>query len=218
LKKVVSLALILFLVVSCTSFTACGGGEQGEMTPAPSGGDETLEGILARAADLPSVKFDQVLTSPVKPTMSWKVWVEEKKTRIEMSAAGQDIVMLIDSDAETAYTYIPAENMAMEMNLSDFEGVATEAVDEILDYNPTVIGTETWDGKVCTVIEYTVVVKGVESKTKQWIWIEHGFPIRTETIAGDKPALLECRNFEFGDIPDSMFELPPGVEIISGLG
>lgn len=218
MKKVLLLALTLALVLSCASFIACGGGEEGGTTPPPSGGDETLEEIIARAAALPSVKFDQVFTSTVNPTMTWKVWVEGKKARIEMSVEGQDMVMLIDSETETSYMYIPAENMAMKMDMSGFEGIATEAVNDIMDYNPTVIGTETWDGKVCMVIEYTIVVEGVESKTKQWIWKEHGFPIRMEMIVGDIPAEMECRNFEFGDIPDSMFELPPGVEIISGLG
>ena len=178
-------------------------------------GDETLDEILARGADLPSVKYDQVFISPGEPTVNWKVWMEGQKSRVEMSAEGQTVIMLIDFDTDIMYMYSPAENKAIRMDLSGFEGIATEASEDILNFNPTIIGTEIWDGKVCLVVEYTAVVEGVESKIKQWVWREWGFPIRMETTSGGQSAVMECRNIEFGDIPDSMFELPDGVEVMA---
>jgi outer membrane lipoprotein-sorting protein len=227
LKKVISLVLVVVLMLGCVSLVACGGGETETTTPSngetslpsdgettPPTGDETLDEILARGADLPSVKYDQVLTSPGEPTVTWKVWVEGQKSRIEMSAEGQTVIMLIDFDAGIMYMYDPAENVAIKMDLSGFEGIATEASEDILNFNPTIIGTETWDGKVCLVVEYTAVIEGVESKIKQWIWEEYGFPIRMETTSGGESAVMECRNIEFGDIPNNVFELPDGVEIM----
>ncbi|MBN2187793.1 MAG: hypothetical protein JW732_10180, partial [Dehalococcoidia bacterium] len=192
-------------------------------TPTPTNGgttdggttdDGTLSEIIARGANLSPVKYDQVFTSQGMPTQTWEIWLKGQKSRIEMTAEGEDVVMLVDLEAKIAYMYNPAENMAIQMDLSSFEGLVTKASDDILDYNPVIIGTETLDGKVCLVIEYTVVAGGVESKIKQWLWTEHGFPIRTETTSGGKSAVMECRNIDFGDIPDSMFELPPGATIM----
>jgi len=186
----------------------------GGTTDGGTTGDGTLSEIIARGANLPPVKYDQLFTSQGMPTQTWEIWLKGQKSRIEMTADGEDVVMLVDLEAKIAYMYSPAENMAIKMDLSSFEGIVTKASDDIMDYNPIIIGTETLDGKVCLVIEYTVVAEGVESKIKQWLWTEHGFPIRTETTSGGKSAVMECRNIEFGDIPDSMFELPPGTSIM----
>jgi outer membrane lipoprotein-sorting protein len=178
-------------------------------------GDATLGEILARGADVPPVKYDQVFTTPGNPTVTWKVWVEGRRSRVEMSAEGQTMIHLVDFDAMTMYMYNPAENVAIEMDLSGFEELATEVSEDILNYNPTIIGTETLDGKVCLVVAYTYTdSQGVEVKIKQWLWKEHGFPIRMETTREGQTSIMEMKNIEFGDIDDSMFELPDGVTIM----
>ncbi len=128
---------------------------------------------------------------------------------MEFTAEGQTMVYLVDSDAKTMYTYIPAQNMAMKMDFSQAPEAATESLD-LEGYNPVVIGTETLDGKVCLVVEYTV--QGI--KTKSWIWKEKGFPIRMETATPQGTMVMEFKNIEFVDIPDSIFELPAGVQIV----
>lgn len=128
---------------------------------------------------------------------------------MEFTAEGQTMVYLIDSDAKTMYTYIPSQNMAMKMDFSQAPEAATESLD-LEGYNPVVIGTMTLDGKVCLVVEYTVQ----EIKTKSWIWKEKGFPIRMEMATPQGTMVMEFKNIEFVDIPDSMFELPAGVQIV----
>jgi len=128
---------------------------------------------------------------------------------MEFTAEGQALVYLIDSDAKTMYAYIPAQNMAMKMDFSRAPEAATESLD-LEAYNPVAIGTETLDGKVCLVVEYTVQ----EVKAKSWIWKEKGFPIRMETASPQGTMVMEFKNIEFVDIPDSMFELPAGVQIL----
>jgi outer membrane lipoprotein-sorting protein len=59
-------------------------------------------------------------------------------------------------------------------------------------------------------VEYTV--EG--TATKMWIWEEYAFPIRVEVTTTEGKTTIEYKNIEFVDIPDSMFELPAGVEII----
>jgi len=47
-----------------------------------------------------------------------------------------------------------------------------------------------------------------------WLWTRHGWPIRTETVTAKGTSVVELKNIDFGNIPDSMFELPAGVQIM----
>jgi outer membrane lipoprotein-sorting protein len=62
------------------------------------------------------------------------------------------------------------------------------------------------------VVEYTVPAE--QTTVKMWIWKEYGFPIRAEMTTSAGTTIAEYRNLDFSDIPDSLFELPPGVEIM----
>ncbi|MFC1874550.1 hypothetical protein ACFLY3_00095 [Chloroflexota bacterium] len=105
--------------------------------------------------------------------------------------------------------YYPDQNMAMEMTYEPIESAIDEA-QAIPDYNPTIIGHDTLDGKVCLVVEYSI-----EGETAtMWIWEEHGFPIRVEVTTAEGTIIVEYKNIEFVDISDNMFELPEGVEIM----
>jgi outer membrane lipoprotein-sorting protein len=108
------------------------------------------------------------------------------------------------------YMYMPEENMAMEMTFSPPAKSAVEEAQSVADYNPTVVGTETIDGKVCLVVEYTAD----GTATKMWIWKEHAFPIRVEVTTTEGKTIVEYKNIAFVDIPDSEFVLPEGVEIV----
>jgi outer membrane lipoprotein-sorting protein len=183
-------------------------------TPTAPTGGETLGEILGRAEGIASMKYDLVMTGPGAPTMTQKVWVKKNKMRMETTQQEQTAIILIDIDAQTMYMYMPEQNMAMKMNFSQAAKSATEEAASIQNYNPTILGTETIDGKVCLVVEYTVE----EATTKAWIWEEHGFPIRVDVTTTAGKTTIEYKNIEFVDIPDSMFELPAGVEIIEQPG
>ena len=149
-----------------------------------------------------------VMTSPGMPTMTTKMWIKNNKMRMEMTVEGQLVVTLMDMDAHTMYMYYPDQNMAIKMTYEPTESAIDEA-QAIPDYNPTIIGHETLDGKVCLVVEYTV--EG--STSTVWIWEQHGFPIKIEMVTVEGTVIIEYKNIEFVDIPDSMFELPEDVEI-----
>jgi outer membrane lipoprotein-sorting protein len=87
---------------------------------------------------------------------------------------------------------------------------AADNPNDILDFNPDVLGTETIDGKSCTVIEWTIPGTGT---MKEWIWTETGFPIKIESTTDQGTSTIEFTNIDFSDIPDSMFELPEGAVV-----
>jgi outer membrane lipoprotein-sorting protein len=98
------------------------------------------------------------------------------------------------------------------LNTSMVPSSPIQAVSSILDYSPLVSGTETIDGKVCKVITYDDTGAG---SMKMWIWEEKGLPLKMEMTSsnGDKTT-IDYTNIDFSDIPDSIFELPEGVQII----
>ncbi len=61
------------------------------------------------------------------------------KMRMEMTAEGQTTVQLVDWDARTMNMHIPAQNMAMSMDISKAGAPPTTSIAEC---KPVVIGTE----------------------------------------------------------------------------
>lgn len=177
-------------------------------TPAATTG-ENLGDVLGRAGGIASVKYDVLVTVTGKPAMTQKVWVKKSKMRTEVNMLGQTSISLIDLDAKTLYSYLPAQNMAIKMDFNQAPQPATDTAKSILDNQPVVIGTETLDGKICLVVQYTFK----EGTTKMWIWTKYGLPIRSETTTATGTMVMEYQNIDFSDIPDSMFQLPAGVQI-----
>jgi hypothetical protein len=170
---------------------------------------KTLGDILGKTAGIASMKYDMLITTSGSGTMTSTVWFKKNKMRTEMSQGGQTTIMLMDMDARIMYTYMPDQNMAIQMTWNPTTKSATDEAQSITSYNPTIIGTETIDGMLCTVVQYTV-----ESQTaKMWLWQEHGLPVRVESTTPQGTVVMEYKNIQFTDIPDSTFVLPDGVQI-----
>jgi hypothetical protein len=182
-------------------------------TPASGGGAAgSLSDILGKGATLTSIKYDMIVTSEDSETMQITVWQKMPKMKEQMTAQGMDTIIFMDMDQQVMYTYMPDQNMATKMTLNTSmmpQGSTDE--DKIMDYNPLVVGTETIDGKSCTVITYDVPGTG---SIKEWIWTDKGFPIKLESTVGGKTSVVEFKNIDFSNIPDSEFELPAGVQVI----
>jgi outer membrane lipoprotein-sorting protein len=236
MKRIISLLLVLVVVLGCVGLAACGGGGGGggeAVTPdnggaetavgngnggggeengGGNGGEESLADILEHGADLVSVRYEAVITSPGAPQQIMQIWFKQNKMRTEMTQQGQTVVMIANFDSQVAYFYYPAMNMAYQMNFEQAMELPLADAQSITDYEYQIIGTETLDGKECLVVEYTVPAE--QETVKMWIWKEYGFPIRAEMTTAEGTTIAEYRNLEFGDIPDNMFELPAGVQMM----
>jgi|LGOV01.1.fsa_nt_gb outer membrane lipoprotein-sorting protein len=188
-----------------------------ETSTATSGdGGTSLSDLLEKVKGTTSVKYDMATTSPGVPSVTSKVWVDEGKMRMETAAEGHNMIMIMDG--LEAYMYDPEENMAIKMDFGNMPESAIDEIQSLMDYDPTVVGIETIDGKLCTVVEYTdsseFMGESFEVKTKSWIWQKHGLPIRMESTSSEgDTTIMEMKNIDFGKIPDSMFELPAGAEV-----
>jgi len=157
------------------------------------------------------MKYDMVTTTPDNQTATSTMWVKKTQMRMESTQQGQSIVVLINGDTKIMYMYMPAQNMALKEDYGQAPKSASDTANSILQNTPTVIGTETLDGKLCTVIQYTV--NG--ATTKEWIWQAKGLPVRMQITTSQGTTTTDFKNYDFSDIPDSTFVLPAGVQIQS---
>ena len=170
---------------------------------------KSIDGILSKRAEISSVKYDMIIKYDGF-SFTAKVWEKNNKSRIEISSPFET-VYIEDRDLGKAYVYYPTLEVAFEaseLNISEGQipESATKYIEKMENYDPKVIGTEKIEGKDSIIIEY--VAEGME--TKIWIWKDKGFPLRIESInpeTGGK-AIIEFKNIEFVDIPDTMFEIP----------
>jgi len=212
-KRLVFSMVISVIVVLGLLLAGCGGG--GESTPTPPPG-ETVDEMLARGASIASVKYDMVMASPGRPAMTAKVWAKGGNTRTEMTYEGRTGIIIVNRDKQVSYMYFPAENTAEKAQIQPgapkgFQEISPVEWAEVLaDTEPAVVGTESMDRKDCLVVEATDP-NGMTMKV--WVWKKYGFPIRIEIAFPDGKMTLEYKNAEGVNIPDDMFELPPGVQI-----
>ncbi len=179
--------------------------------PAPT---QQATATAVAKADFGEMSFEQVVTVPDAPQQSMKMYVKQDKMRIEVQAEGQQMIWIVDDAAKVAYMWLPAQNAAMKVGLAQFEAqLGSEPEVDVIANEALagkVVGTETVDGKVCDVYEYETD----GGKAKAWIWREKGFPLRTEVTTASGKVVSEMKNVQFGNVPDNLFQLPAGVQVM----
>jgi hypothetical protein len=172
----------------------------------------SLSNILGLGAGITSVKYDMSMTTPGTGTIQMTVYDKNnKKFREEMTTQGITTIILIDSDAGVMYMYMPDLKTGTKTTLSTSMvpvGI-NEDPNTILQYNPQITGTETIDGKSCTVMTWTT---GTDTM-KEWIWTDKGFPVKMEMTTSQGTSTIEYKNIDFSNIPDSKFEVPSDIVI-----
>jgi len=182
---------------------------------ATSTSGKTLGDVLGTGKSIGDVKYDQVMTASGQTqqiTMQIYMkdaWLSDKmKFRYEISEGGQTMIYLIDLATRTYLWYLPQEKIAYKMDMGQAPENPVENAEQII---PVKVGTETVDGKLCDVYQWTF--EG--SSMKQWIWKEKSFPIRAEATTSSGTTVIEYKNIVFGPLADSLFQLPAGVQIQS---
>jgi hypothetical protein len=223
-KKITSLGIMALLMFALLSLVACSSQSTTSQSTTPptksvaqttsaATSTQTSSGsvanLLGKAASITSWKCDVVTTAADNSVTTSTMFVKNKKMRIESSVQGQNPVTLIDIDAKTMYIYTPAQNTSIKM---DFNQAPQSAIgSSISQYNPVIIGSETLDGKLCQIVQYTA--NGVA--IKEWIWDAKGLPVRLQTTISNGTSTTDYKNYDFSDISDTMFVLPQGVTITS---
>jgi outer membrane lipoprotein-sorting protein len=184
---------------------------------------ENIQDILSKAKDIGSVKYEIVITNSMAGlgqetprTMTMNVWQKYPNMRFESTTAATPTKMIVRSDA--VYFYDGSRDKYIKMSAGQMvtgakQKTLEELTEEIKESKTLkVLGTETIDGKLTTIAEVSFTSGGFPITEKLWIWNEKGIPLRTEITMkmGENVTTTntEYRNFVFGDIPDSLFEVP----------
>lgn len=214
MKKILIVTIVLILIGVGAWFLFGSGKGSGE-EDASTGEGLSLTEVLNKAKDVVSYRYEALITAPGQSPITAKFWLKGNKMRWEGNYERQNVVLLIDQGEQVSYVYIPAQSIAMKMDFSKSKGTVgespTEQSESVMDHNPVTLGTETLDGKTCLIVEYT----SEAGKTKMWFWTRYGIPIRTESTTTQGTTVVELKNMDFGDISDSMFELPAGVQLMT---
>jgi hypothetical protein len=173
----------------------------------------SVSDILGKGTKIDTITYDLTMTVTGQAAITMTIYQKGNKMREEMTVGGIAAVVLIDGDAQTMYTYMPSLKMATKMTYDSGAIIpgAWETDDAAMDYNPTIVDTESIDGKACTVITWDVPGSG---SAKEWVWTEKGFPLKMEMTYSGVTTTMEYSNVDFSDIPDSTFELPADAQII----
>ncbi|MTI80490.1 MAG: DUF4412 domain-containing protein [Firmicutes bacterium] len=217
---------LLFLVVmTFLLLTGCGGdtntagegkssGEPPKQEANKQSGDN-LTSLFANAKGIKAISYNMVMSLDGQLLSQGRVWVKGEKTKMEFNAEGMNAIMYVDMSEQVAYNYLPSEQMAMK---TDFSQAKSQIKGSPLEYSKEYssnnkyekIGTEQVNGYTC---EGIVLDENGEPVTV-WVSKDYGIPVKVESIIDGKKATIDFSDIKVGDIPDSDFELPPGVEVM----
>jgi len=218
-SKVLRISLCLLLIWLAVMMTGCGSSKE---TTAPPAGDKaasvSAEELVAKGKAIKGMSFEYQMKIPGgEGDLTVKTWMKGQNIRTEMkNPAGEgNVINIVNADKGVAYFYQPDQKMATKMDISQMKEDSNTPRDPMEDLDPVKmksLGRETIDGKKCLIYE---VAGQDNSSSKVWLWEEYGFPVKFEVVSSGETMVMEYKNIQVGDISDSMFELPAGVQIMS---
>ncbi|MBI2853709.1 MAG: hypothetical protein HYX87_02150 [Chloroflexi bacterium] len=191
-----------------TSFTTTTAPKTATITATTTPGDGIAD-VLGLAQNIPSMKYTMVTSGAGTGGIQMTVWVKRDKMKAETTFGGRAATLYIDSAAKVMYAYQPAENTAVKIPFNPTQSASSQS-DLIRRSNPKLVGTETVGGIGCAVYEYSID----GTTTKAWIWKDRGVPIKIESNTPQGKGVIEFKDYDFSDIPDSEMVLPAGANII----
>jgi hypothetical protein len=225
MKKHIGVIGLLAFILIVALLMGCGGGGSTatfppfETTTQTGAGTQTttttttqtqttsnLNQILSLSATYSSVYYEMVTPIPSGGEMVMKYWMKGQKYRMDM----EEMVLIttwVFMDEQTMYMYYQNQGVVWRMTYDT--STVPDAPTTISNYTPTTLGEETYDGKLCIVVQYS----SGGATVKAWIWKDTGFPVKMETTSGGVTTTVIWRNFSFNDVQDSVFDLPEGVPI-----
>ncbi len=144
---------------------------------------------------------------------SGKMYFSAPKTRMDHTARGQSVTMIMDSATQVMYMVMPAQRMYMVMDAKARPLGGLSAPKPPTAFDPShpcsadatckKVGTETINGRVCD----KWVTTDKNGTSTAWIDQKLLFPIKAMTSNG---YVLELSNIKEGRPDPSVFEVPAG--------
>ncbi|MDD4606737.1 MAG: hypothetical protein PHS07_00135 [Patescibacteria group bacterium] len=199
--------LILILALSLT-LAGCGKKNNSEI----NNSQNDLNSFLNNLEKVQQMSYQEVANINGQEMIT-QGYVKNNKIRKETSMLGQEVVMIINQDAQVVYLYMPNQNTAMQLQLTALQSEDLSTPEErknMIDDTCRETGKEIIDDKKCLVIE----CQQPEQKITMWLWEKYGLTLKSIMESNDMSSTYEVKNISFDDIDDSLFELPVGVQMM----
>jgi hypothetical protein len=190
-----------------------------DSSQSPPLSEATLDDLIAKSVNL-SMKYEVFVsqTGPLNGSIM-TIWQKGKKMRQESNLNGRFGIMITDMDNMVTYTYYPSESSAFKMDIPTDPLLSTNLpgtlaylrdISRIWNFPLQLVGYDIIDGKTCTIIQIGIS----QTIEKIWVWQDKGVLLRVEATAAGVNGISEYKNYDFSDIPASMFALPAGIPIM----
>lgn len=161
-----------------------------------------------------SVSYDQTMVARGKNIQS-KVKLKDAQFRMDSVIDGMETVTVRNGNG--IYSYIPSQNMAIQLPDIGPTESATQPSDNYMDYlkqnNARLIRSETINGYGCDVYEF--LDPKTNGQTTVWIWKDRNFPVKFLLNTPQGPVSSEMTNIVLNaPVDEASFSLPSGVKIM----
>lgn len=212
-RFLVPLALLLVFVLLLPLYGCGGGGEEEEPAEEPTASEEVSLGeLFGKAQGIDGYSYDYVISDgETDQAIEGKMYLKGMKQRMEMNTEEGQMIQIVDLEAKKAFSYMPDQQMAFEVDLSQVESPDTPSdyAENADTANAKYLGKEEVNGIDC----HKYSIENEDSSVVYWVHDEYGLPVKIETTTGEVVSVMEFKNFEVGDIADDMFKLPAGVQV-----
>lgn len=159
------------------------------------------------------LSYEYVITAGDQVTSS-KFSFKDDKARIEALDPSNPTLMI--TKGKELYIINPQEKTGFKMNTEtsgDANPTGEIKPEENMDKDALkVIGKETVNGEPCYIVTTKNAVDGYDMK--MWLHEKYGIMMKMESQSEEGKLLVEVKNLKVGDIPDSDFEIPAGIQMM----
>lgn len=173
---------------------------------------KSLAEVLAQGKNHPGIYCEYTIEPDDGNTLTGKLWIAGSNLRSETDDEHSSTTAIFIRNSK-GYSYMFTSGDKQAIKVTDeqpAEDINPVEILNTIDEKLTPLGKEVRDGKDCVVIQY----KEDEVDTRVWLWEEHGLPVRIETTYDNSTTVMQYSNYKFEALPESLFELPQGMEVI----
>jgi outer membrane lipoprotein-sorting protein len=170
-------------------------------------------------AKIKSFSAEQVSIDPNgKIQGTGKIYMTQEKIRMEFQSPQDEgsMVNIFRRDRNIHWMLNPGEKKYLERPLDEAE--MKKALNQHMEQDEKVIGTETVNGFKCTKKSVVTTVKffGISRKSESIVWVSNqlDLPIRTQSKEG---YITELRNIKKGSQPAKLFEVPSEYQKVASM-
>lgn len=230
-KSWANLILIGIIIVLALSLSACNRSGKNtevndpgarETTAAQGSGaikPKTLAEILAQGKNATGIYCEYVIRPDGGNVLQGKLWIAGNNLRSESVEGNNNGTAIFIHNGSKGYSYMYTSGQKQAIKATDSQ--PTEDINPVqsllaVKENTPTLGKEIRDGKNCVVVQY----KEGEVETRMWLWEDQGLPVRIESTYNNSTTVMEYKNYKLEALPASLFELPPGMEVMElpGMG